>query len=550
MKNVNEMKNHNLLGRLDISAKFTMYICLGLVVLFILAGTIIRSQQNSALQGLLATSKDTVAKMVEGQIQESASNERVKAENIAKLFATLSPEAVSGLDLSGLQVYADSAIDDPDLSYIAFFDKNGNPLASAGTKGSDNVGTITMPIQYGGDPLGKVIVEFNHMRLDKYVAVAKGENEERLGAMAVALGKSIRTATFSMVAIMITIALAVGILVYWLFHQLINQRLISLEERFRDIAEGDGDLRKRVPVQGDDTIDRLGRYFNAVLEKIHQAIIEFGHATEQLSKESRHASAISEQTSHGAVQQQTETDQVAAAMTQMGATVGEVGKSAGIAAEAAQSADKEANKGRQIVSRTVQSIEGLAVEVNKASDVIKQLALDSENIGMIVDVIKGVAEQTNLLALNAAIEAARAGEQGRGFAVVADEVRTLAQRTQKSTQEIQQMVERLQKGATNAVQVMVSGQSKAQETVRQAVEAGNSLESITKGVTTISAMNTQIASAAEEQISAVDEINRNIAAITTIAEQTAEGAKQSGISSNALTKLAQQLQGLVMQFKV
>ena len=550
MKNVNEMKNHNLLGRLDISAKFTMYICLGLVVLFILAGTIIRSQQNSALQGLLATSKDTVAKMVEGQIQESASNERVKAENIAKLFATLSPEAVSGLDLSGLQVYADSAIDDPDLSYIAFFDKNGNPLASAGTKGSDNVDTITMPIQYGGDPLGKVIVEFNHIRLDKYIAVAKGENEERLGAMAVALGKSIRTATFSMVAIMITIALAVGILVYWLFHQLINQRLISLEERFRDIAEGDGDLRKRVPVQGDDTIDRLGRYFNAVLEKIHQAIIEFGHATEQLSKESRHASAISEQTSHGAVQQQTETDQVAAAMTQMGATVGEVGKSAGIAAEAAQSADKEANKGRQIVSRTVQSIEGLAVEVNKASDVIKQLALDSENIGMIVDVIKGVAEQTNLLALNAAIEAARAGEQGRGFAVVADEVRTLAQRTQKSTQEIQQMVERLQKGATNAVQVMVSGQSKAQETVRQAVEAGNSLESITKGVTTISAMNTQIASAAEEQISAVDEINRNIAAITTIAEQTAEGAKQSGISSNALTKLAQQLQGLVMQFKV
>lgn len=550
MKNVNEMKNHNLLGRLDISAKFTIYICLGLAVLFILAGTIIRSQQNSALQGLLATSKDTVAKMVEGQIQESASNERVKAENIAKLFATLSPEAVSGLDLSGLQIYADSAINDPDLSYLAFLDKNGNPLASAGTKGSDNVDTITMPIQYGGDPLGKVIVEFNHIRLDKYIAVAKGENEERLSAMAVALGKSIRTATFSMVAIMITIALAVGILVYWLFHQLINQRLISLEERFRDIAEGDGDLRKRVPVQGDDTIDRLGRYFNAVLEKIHQAIIEFGHATEQLSKESRHASAISEQTSHGAVQQQTETDQVAAAMTQMGATVGEVGKSAGIAAEAAQSADKEANKGRQIVSRTVQSIEGLAVEVNKASDVIKQLALDSENIGMIVDVIKGVAEQTNLLALNAAIEAARAGEQGRGFAVVADEVRTLAQRTQKSTQEIQQMVERLQKGATNAVQVMVSGQSKAQETVRQAVEAGNSLESITKGVTTISAMNTQIASAAEEQISAVDEINRNIAAITTIAEQTAEGAKQSGISSNALTKLAQQLQGLVMQFKV
>lgn len=550
MKNVNEMKNHNLLGRLDISAKFTIYICLGLAVLFILAGTIIRSQQNSALQGLLATSKDTVAKMVEGQIQESASNERVKAENIAKLFATLSPEAVSGLDLSGLQIYADSAINDPDLSYLAFLDKNGNPLASAGTKGSDNVDTITMPIQYGGDPLGKVTVEFNHIRLDKYVAVAKGENEERLSAMAVALGKSIRTATLSMIAIMITIALAVGILVYWLFHQLINQRLISLEERFRDIAEGDGDLRKRVPVQGDDTIDRLGRYFNAVLEKIHQAIIEFGHATEQLSKESRHASAISEQTSHGAVQQQTETDQVAAAMTQMGATVGEVGKSAGIAAEAAQSADKEANKGKQIVSRTVQSIEGLAVEVNKASDVIKQLALDSENIGMIVDVIKGVAEQTNLLALNAAIEAARAGEQGRGFAVVADEVRTLAQRTQKSTQEIQQMVERLQKGATNAVQVMVSGQSKAQETVRQAVEAGNSLESITKGVTTISAMNTQIASAAEEQISAVDEINRNIAAITTIAEQTAEGAKQSGISSNALTKLAQQLQGLVMQFKV
>lgn len=550
MKTVNQRKNRNFFSRLDISGKFTLYICLGLIVLFILAGAIIRSQQQGALQGLLDSANDIVAKMFESQIQESTSNERVKAENIAKLFAILSPEAVSGLDLSGLQTYADTAISDPDLAYIAFMDKTERLLAAAGTADGKNVGRVTTTIEYSGELLGKVLVQYNHARLDKYINTAKSDNEERLAAMTSALEKTTRTSTLSMAAIMIIIALAVGILVHWLFHQLINQRLVSLEDRFREIAEGDGDLRKRVPVQGDDTIDRLGRYFNAVLEKIHKAIIEFGQATTQLSKESTHASTISEQTSCGAMQQQTETDQVATAMTQMGATVGEVGRNAEIAANAAQSADKEANNGKLIVNRTVQSIEGLAIEVNKASDVIKQLAKDSENIGMIVDVIKGVAEQTNLLALNAAIEAARAGEQGRGFAVVADEVRTLAQRTQQSTQEIQQMVERLQKGATNAVQVMVHGQNKAKETVQHAVEAGASLESITKGVTTISAMNTQIASAAEEQISAVEEISRNIVAITTIAEQTAEGAKQTGISSDALTKLAGQLQGLVLQFKV
>jgi len=234
----------------------------------------------------------------------------------------------------------------------------------------------------------------------------------------------------------------------------------------------------------------------------------------------------------------------------MAATVQEIDRSANDAASAAQQADENAKRGQKVVSTSIEAIKDLANDVDHAAQVIGDVEKDSENIGSVLDVIKNIAEQTNLLALNAAIEAARAGEQGRGFAVVADEVRSLASRTQSSTQEIQTMIEKLQTATSNAVNVMRSGQEKAQGSVEQATEAGVSLDAITDAVTQITEMNIHIASAAKEQNSVTEDINRNLIHITDLSNQTSSNADKSEQSSDGLLELANNLQKNIERFKV
>ncbi len=245
------------------------------------------------------------------------------------------------------------------------------------------------------------------------------------------------------------------------------------------------------------------------------------------------------------LEQKDEVDKVATAMTEMSATVHEVARNATEAAEAAQRADEETTKGKMVVSQAIEAIDLLANEVNDAAQVIHRLEQDSDEIGAVLDVIRGIAEQTNLLALNAAIEAARAGEQGRGFAVVADEVRTLAQRTQQSTQEIQNMIERLQSGAQDAVKAMEQGRSRAQVGVEQAAEAGTSLETIAQAVGTISDMNTQIATAAEEQSVVAEEINLNIVSISDMADKIASESGAGDLGAGQVTAACEEIRTAV-----
>ncbi|MGY8873170.1 MAG: methyl-accepting chemotaxis protein, partial [Pseudomonadales bacterium] len=235
---------------------------------------------------------------------------------------------------------------------------------------------------------------------------------------------------------------------------------------------------------------------------------------------------------------------------EMAAAAQEVAGNAVGAASAAQEADNETLSGQKIVEDTIVAIQALSDDVNKASDVIGQLDVDADKIGTVVNVIKEIAGQTNLLALNAAIEAARAGEYGRGFSVVADEVRTLANRTQQSTQEIQSMIERLQAGAREAVGVMDTSKAQSVATVERAAQASGSLTTITGSVSTITQMNTQIASAAEEQTAVADEISQNVQQVADIAEHSANNADALSSTTKEMSALEQRLMRIVNQFKV
>ncbi len=346
------------------------------------------------------------------------------------------------------------------------------------------------------------------------------------------------------------LAIVVGLVVATIVIRGIYGPLNATNKMLKDIAEGEGDLTKRIPVNTQDEIGDMGNNFNQFLDKLQGLIREISGATVQLASASEEMAATTEQTSTGVENQKMMTTQVASAITEMTATAQEVAQSAEQASTAAGEANNEAQAGNQVVSSTVSAIELLAKEVESSAGVISQLKDDSENIGTVLDVIKDIADQTNLLALNAAIEAARAGEMGRGFAVVADEVRTLAQRTQESTQEIETLIAALQNGAENAVYSMEQSKGRASETVSKAQEAGASLNSITTAVDTILKMNTQIATASEEQTAVAEEINRSVVNIQSISEQTSTGSQQISISSNELARLSEQLRGLVGQFKV
>ncbi len=354
-------------------------------------------------------------------------------------------------------------------------------------------------------------------------------------------------------AVFVTLLVAVGVFVVALLFSFYLSRLIVSQVRGLHgviiTVEQNNDLNARVQVRSNDEIGQVAEAFNRMLDKFHNTVVHMYQSSTQVAATAEELSATTEQADQGIQQNRSETDQTVVAMNEMAATVQEVAQNTAAAAMAAQDAEQQGSDSNLVVQEVLQKIRVLENETVQATDVIGRLDHDSQQIGRVLDVIRGIAEQTNLLALNAAIEAARAGEAGRGFAVVADEVRTLANHTQNSTEEIHQLIAGLQKGVGQAVAVMQQVGRHADESVEMVEHSSRLQDEVTQNLQTITSMNQQIAAAAEEQRAVTDEINRSLVNIGGVTEQTAESSGQIAVASEELARLASEMQVLVQQFR-
>ncbi|MGX5727699.1 methyl-accepting chemotaxis protein [Metapseudomonas otitidis] len=353
------------------------------------------------------------------------------------------------------------------------------------------------------------------------------------------------TVTGGLVTLLLS-SLVIGVLALWL----INRRLIApIRTLIEHIARlSQGNFGERVDSSRKDELGSLANSANILRDFLADTFNRLKHSTSELDNASGELNAIAVLMAQGVREQFSRTDQVATAMHEMSATAQEVARHAAEAAGAADQADTSAQQGERVMQATIQSITGMRGEIASTAEVIRRLESDSGRISKVLEVIRGIAEQTNLLALNAAIEAARAGEQGRGFAVVADEVRTLAQRTAESTAEIHQIIDTVQTGAVNAVRAIENGQNRSEQSVTQVTEAGAMLQRITEAVEAIRDMNRQIATAAEEQTSVAEDISRNLTEITAIANTNNENVQRTEGASQRLHGLSGELNDVTRRF--
>ncbi|MGD8592972.1 MAG: methyl-accepting chemotaxis protein [Gammaproteobacteria bacterium] len=474
-----------------------------------------------------------------------------KSDIIGAFMARTAPDLIAAYDFISLKSYQQDATRDKDIIYAAYLNSQGDVLTEF-QKPEDAADIIEKkyPITYENENLGHILLGISTESVKRGIAESNARISETIrevGNSGDAAVKSFMILTaIEVVAVLVVIS---GIILV-LFRVAVIKPTNETIGLIKQLSEGKGDLTIRLPTQNSDEISDLRRSVNEFVQQLQSMIAAIVKEVNDLTGEANEVRRYGIELAMTADSQQMETVQAAISMNEMVATVQEVARNTNAAADAATNADTQAKEGTLVVQHTTATINQLASQVEYSAEAVQALAKDSLGIGSVLDVIKGIAEQTNLLALNAAIEAARAGEQGRGFAVVADEVRTLALRTQQSTQEIQEMIERLQSGAHNAVTAMEKGREQAQQGVQRVTQAGEALQTISKTVAIIHEMNTQIAAASEEQATVAEEINRSIASIKESSDKTTKSAAQTGESSENLSNVASHLEKLVGQFVI
>ena len=468
------------------------------------------------------------------KVIEARQNDKFQDDMQAQMALAKSAllEAVFAYDLDQIQAIADSFVQTNMVTELKVFDHRGKNLASAVESGSNDlsakVAKNAIDITRGDESIGRYDIVFTKKSMASIL-----EDQTTTGVIVVAM-----------------LLLATLATVFFLSRRMIIRPVTEISDSLDMIATGGGDLTRRLPTHSGDEVGLLAHNFNRVMEQIGSIVSNVVVVTGQVRENVNVMSGATENTVQSTSQQLKEIEQVAAALQELSHSANEVARHAVATADQTKETANFAYEGTQVVGSSRENINRLTDQIEATAEKINTLKYSSENIGSVMEVTRSIAEQTNLLALNAAIEAARAGEQGRGFAVVADEVRSLAQKTQTSTEEIESIIIELQRAADEAHQSMSTSMASVQATIETSDQVGASLERIRTNITTINEMNHQIANASDEQSSVADEVSKNITAIHALSERVADNAQVVQENGSQLSEESVLLQQQMDSFKI